>query len=267
MRGRAPSPVQSSEARQRFRCAAKLMCGCPILARSVRKGGIPRTSLAGLAILIALTCSACRLDMHVQPRQNPLSYSDFYADHRSERPPVEGTVARGQLDADTYFYTGKIGTNPGDVMPFPVTKEVLERGRERFNIYCAPCHSRVGDGKGFIPSRGFSRMPPSYHIPRLQKAPLGYFFDVMTNGFGIMPDYASQISPEDRWKIVAYIRALQLSQNATMADVPPGQKIPSEPPKFAEPGSGATLPNVVTETKSAPESGRGSESGAGKEKP
>ena len=103
-----------------------------------------------------------------------------FADHRSARPLVEGTVARGHLHDDTYFYTGKIGNNPGDVMPFPVTKEVLERGRERFNIYCAPCHSRIGDGNGFIPSRGFSRMPPSYHIQRLQKAPLGYFFDVMT---------------------------------------------------------------------------------------
>jgi len=233
--------------------------------RPSRRAKFDRLLAVGAILVTALT-AACRLDMHVQPRQNPLSYSDFYADHRSARPPVEGTVARGQLAADAYFYTGKIGTNPGDVMPFPVTKEVLERGRERFNIYCAPCHSRVGDGKGFIPSRGFSRMPPSYHIPRLQKAPLGYFFDVMTNGFGIMPDYASQISPEDRWKIVAYIRALQLSQNATMGDVPSGQKIPSEPPKFAEPGSGATLPNVVNETKSAPESGRGSESGSGKEK-
>ncbi|HKF05793.1 MAG TPA: cytochrome c [Candidatus Sulfotelmatobacter sp.] len=229
--------------------------GCPTLARSVPKGGTPRTSVAGLAVLIVLT-TACRLDMQVQPRLNPLAYSDFYADHRSARPPVEGAVARGQLNADAYFYTGKIGANPGDYMPFPVTKEVLERGRERYNIYCAPCHSRVGDGKGFVPSRGFSRMPPSYHIPRLQKAPLGYFFDVMTNGFGIMPDYASQISPDDRWKIVAYIRALQLSQNATQADVPSGQKIPSEPPKFAEPGSGATLPQVVDETKSESESGQ-----------
>lgn len=199
--------------------------------------------------LIALT-SACRLDMHVQPRQNPLARSDFFADHRSERPPVEGTVARGQLLADTYFYTGKIGNNPGDVMPFPVTKQVLERGRERFNIYCAPCHSRLGDGNGFVPSRGFSRKPPSYHIPRLQKAPLGYFFDVMTNGFGIMSDYSTQVSPEDRWNIVAYIRALQLSQNATMADVPAGQKIPSEAPNFTEPGTGATLPAVAPEAKS-----------------
>ena len=207
-------------------------------------------AISGLALIIAIALwSGCRTDMHVQPKQNPLSPSDFYSDKRSARPLVEGTVARGQLHEDTYFYTGRIGDNPGDVMPFPVTREVLERGRERFNIYCAPCHSRVGDGNGFIPSRGFTRMPPSYHIPRLQKAPLGYFFDVMTNGFGIMPDYASQVSPEDRWNIVAYIRALQLSQNAKMKDVPAGQKVPSEPPKFAEPGSGATLPMIIPENK------------------
>ena len=223
--------------------------GCPILGRSLYKGRIPRTPIAGLVLLIALT-SGCRLDMHVQPRQNPLSRSDFYADQRSARPPVEGTVARGQLNDDSYFYTGKIGNNPGDQMPFRVTKEILERGRERYDIFCAPCHSRVGDGNGFVPSRGFARKPPSYHIQRLQKAPLGYFFDVITNGFGIMPDYASQIPPQDRWDIVAYVRALQLSQNATMADVPAGQKIPSEPPKFREPGSGATLPEI--DTKSEP---------------
>jgi len=212
-----------------------------------------KLSAACVSIGALLTMGGCRLDMHVQPRQNPLSYSDFYADHRSARPPVEGTVARGQLNADTYFYTGKNGNNPGDVMPFPVTKEVLERGRERFNIYCAPCHSRVGDGKGFIPSRGFPRMPPSFHIARLQKAPVGYFFDVITNGFGIMPDYASQIAPQDRWDIVAYIRALQLSQNATIADVPQGQQIPSAPPKFREPGSGATLPMIDLNKPSNPE--------------
>ena len=222
--------------------------GCPILARFVRKGWIPRTSMVAIAILVAAT-SACRLDMHVQPRQNPLSRSDFYSDHRSARPLVEGTVARGQLREDTYLYTGKIGNNPGDLMPFPVTKDVLERGRERYNIFCAPCHSRVGDGNGFVPSRGFARKPPSFHILRLQKAPAGYFFDVITNGFGIMPDYASQIPVKDRWGIVAYVRALQLSQNTTLADVPQGQKVPSDPPKFSDPGSGATLPSVLPEKK------------------
>jgi mono/diheme cytochrome c family protein len=201
-------------------------------------------SLAAIAVL-----PGCRIDMHVQPRENPLARSDFYADQRSARPLVEGTVARGDLQADTYFYTGKVGNNPGDVMPFPVTKEVLERGRQRYDIYCAPCHSRLGDGNGIVPSRGFARKPPSYHIPRLQKAPVGYFFDVITNGFGIMPDYASQIPVRDRWDIVAYVRALQLSQNATMADVPAGQKVPSQPPKFKKPGTGASLPVVVPDTK------------------
>jgi mono/diheme cytochrome c family protein len=202
----------------------------------------PISAAGVLATIVLLT--GCRLDMHVQPRQNPLSRSDFFTDQRSERPPVEGTVARGQLREDAYLYTGKIGNSLGDYMPFPVTKEVLERGRERYNIYCAPCHSRVGDGNGFIPARGFPRKPPSYHIERLRTAPLGHFYDVITSGFGIMPDYASQIPPQDRWKIVAYIRALQLSQGATTADMPAGQKIPSDPQQFREPGSGATLPTL-----------------------
>jgi mono/diheme cytochrome c family protein len=195
-----------------------------------------------LILLAVMSTTACRLDMHVQPRYNPLAKSDFFPDQRAARPLVAGTVARGDERADAYFYTGKIGNAPGEYMPFPVTKEVLERGRERFNVYCSPCHSRLGDGNGFIPSRGFPRKPPSYHIERLQKAPLGYFFDVMTNGYGIMLDYSAQVSPHDRWCIVAYIRALQLSQNATAADVPQGQSIPSKAPEFIEPGSGATLP-------------------------
>lgn len=243
--------------RLRQTSAPRSNAGCPILARSVRKSGIPRESQAwdfralGLLLATVAVLSGCRIDMHVQPRQNPLSRSDFFTDQRSERPPVEGTVARGQLHEDTYFYTGKAGNNPGDYLPFPATKEVLERGRERYNIYCAPCHSRLGDGNGFIPSRGFARKPPSFHIERLQKAPLGYFYDVITNGFGIMPDYASQIPPGDRWKIVAYVRALQLSQNATQADVPTGQPVPSKPPQFrGQPGSGATLPTIEPETSS-----------------
>ena len=189
--------------------------------------------------------------MHDQPRFKPLAESDFYTDLRSARPPVDGTVARGQLHEDTYFYTGKIGDNPGDYMPFPVSEELLARGQQRYNIYCAPCHSRLGDGNGVIPSRGFPRKPPSYQTERLRKAPLGYFFDVITSGFGSMPDYSSQIPPRDRWAIVAYIRALQLSQGATAADVPAGQRVPSEAPQFREPGSGATLP--VVETKPAHE--------------
>lgn len=205
-----------------------------------------KLSLFGLLVILLL--AGCRQDMHDQPRFKPLAKSDFYPDLRSSRPPVAGTVARGQLHEDTYFYTGKIGNSPGDNMPFPVNEDVLARGRERFDIYCSPCHSRLGDGNGMIPQRGF-RAPPSYHTERLRKAPLGYFFDVMTTGFGAMPEYASQIPPRDRWAIVAYIRALQLSQNATVADVPAGQKIPSAPPAFrGEPGSGATLPELQPET-------------------
>src|SRR5258705_8055892 len=116
-------------------------------------------------------------------------------------------------------------------MPFPVTADVLTRGQDRFNVYCTPCHGRVGDGNGFIPSRGLKR-PPSYHIERLRKAPLGYFFDVMTNGFGVMQDYSAQVAPQDRWAIVAYIRALQLSQNAPVADIPGGQKVSWEVTEF-----------------------------------
>jgi len=197
--------------------------------------------------------AGCRLDMHVQPRYNPLAKSDFFADQRSARPLVEGTVARGDLREDSYLYTGKLGNNPGDYMPFAVTKEDLEIGRTRFNIYCSPCHSRVGDGNGYIPSRGFARKPPSYHIERLQKAPVGYLFGVMTEGFGIMPDYASQISVRDRWCIVAYIRALQLSQHATVADAG-GHSIPTPAPELLTPGTGATLPRVKPQGAGAEES-------------
>jgi mono/diheme cytochrome c family protein len=204
--------------------------------------------IAPLGLLAGLALAGCRQDMHDQPRFKPLAQSDFYADLRSARPPVEGTVARGQLHEDSYLYTGKFGNNPGDYMPFPVTADVLTRGRERFNIYCAPCHSRLGDGNGMIVQRGF-RTPPSYHTERLRKAPLGYFFDVMTNGFGAMPEYATQIPPRDRWTIVAYIRALQLSQGASAADVPSGQKVPSEAPEFrGDPGSGATLPELQSDS-------------------
>ena len=200
--------------------------------------------ISPLGLLAVLVLVGCRQDMHDQPRFKPLARSDFYADLRSARPPVEGTVARGQLHEDTYFYTGKMGGSPGDYLPFAATDAVLARGRERFNIFCAPCHSRLGDGNGVIVQRGFRR-PPSYHTERLRKAPLGYFFDVMTNGFGAMPEYASQIPAQDRWNIVAYIRALQLSQNAQAADVPVGQKVPSQAPLFrGDPGSGATLPEM-----------------------
>jgi len=200
--------------------------------------------ISALGLVATLALAGCRQDMHDQPRFKPLARSDFYADMRSARPPVEGTVARGEWHEDSYFYSGKVGNQPGDAIPFPVSEEVLARGQERFNIYCSPCHSRLGDGNGMIVQRGF-RPPPSFHTDRLRKAPLGYFYGVITNGFGAMPEYASQILPRDRWDIVAYIRALQLSQNATAADLPEGQKVPSQPPVFrGEPGSGATPPEI-----------------------
>ncbi len=184
--------------------------------------------------------AGCREDMQEQPRLNPLERSDFFEDGRSARPLIPGTVARGELRADTYFYTGYIGTNPGNLMPFPATRAVLERGRERFDIFCAPCHSRTGDGNGMIVQRGYRR-PPSYHTDRLRNEPIGHFFDVMTNGFGAMPDYAEQIDPYDRWAIAAYIRALQLSQYAPATLVPAGITLPSvPPPTTSTPGSGAT---------------------------
>jgi cytochrome c553 len=192
------------------------------------------------AVLSLLALASCRSDMQDQPRLKPLRRSDFYEDGRSSRPLVPGTVARGQLRDDTYFYTGFVGKDLGNYMPFPTTREVLARGRERYNIYCAPCHSRTGDGNGMIVQRGYRR-PPSYHIERLRTAPLGHFYDVMANGFGAMPDYAAQVQPYDRWAIAAYIRALQFSQNAPAALVPAGTALPSAPPPTTgTPGSGAT---------------------------
>ena len=172
-----------------------------------------------------LLLSGCRQDMHNQPKFIPLRSSEFFADRRSARDPIGGTVARGQLREDTYLYTGKHGAAFGNELPFtpPDMHVFLTRGQERYNVYCTPCHSMIGDGGGMIVQRGFRR-PPSFHQDRLRDAPLGHFFDVMTNGFGAMPDYASQVNVEDRWAIAAYIRALQVSQHATEADVAPADR-------------------------------------------
>jgi Cytochrome C oxidase, cbb3-type, subunit III len=177
--------------------------------------------VSGLAAMLVL--AGCRQDMHDQPKFFPQRGTDFYADGRSARPQVENTVARGQLHEDAYFYSGMQGGKEGDGMPFPVTMEVLERGQERYNVYCTPCHSRVGNGAGMIVQRGYSKAG-DFHTARLQNAPLGHFFNVMTNGYGSMPDYAAQLTPADRWAVVAYIRALQLSQNAKAGDVAAGQQ-------------------------------------------
>ncbi len=184
----------------------------------MRINGVPLLFLAALAL------AGCRQDMHDQPKFIPLRPSTFFADGRSARPLPEGTVARGHLNEDTAFYAAK-GADGKDVteFPMPVTKEMIERGQQRFNIYCTPCHSRVGDGNGMVVQRGY-RHPPSYHIDRLRQAPIGHFYDVMTNGFGAMPDYSAQISPADRWAIASYIRTLQYSQQASINDVPADQR-------------------------------------------
>src|ERR1700675_3926265 len=210
-----------------------------------------RKVLPALLVLVAFTVG-CRQDMHIQPYYRPLAKSDFFNDNRSARLPIDGTVARGDLRDDAYLYTGKIGNAPADFMLFPVTAEVIARGRERYNITCAVCHGRVGDGNGFIPTRGF-RQPPSFQLDRLRKAPIGYLFDVDTNGFGVMPDYAAQVSPRDRWCIAAYIRALQLSQNAGASDVPAGQNVPAAAPPYKDIGTGATLPVEAPAAEGKPE--------------
>jgi mono/diheme cytochrome c family protein len=157
--------------------------------------------------------------MHDQPKFIPLRESTFFADARSARPLVEGTVARDHLREDPLLYTGKVNGTDSTEFPFPIDSTLMARGRERFNIYCSPCHGRTGQGDGMVVRRGYRR-PPSLHDPRLRDAPVGHFFDVMTNGFGAMPDYAALVQVRDRWAIAAYIRALQLSEHATVADVP-----------------------------------------------
>jgi hypothetical protein len=173
------------------------------------------------ATLSVLALAGCRQDMHNQPKFVPQRGTSFYADGRSARPQVENTVARGQLHEDSYFYTGLNNGVEGTTMPFPVTLDVLARGQERYNVYCTPCHSRVGNGAGMIVQRGYSKAG-NFHTARLASAPLGHFFSVMTNGYGSMPDYSAQLAPADRWAVVAYIKALQLSQNAQSSDLPAG---------------------------------------------
>ena len=176
--------------------------------QAARRAAILLLGAAGLLLL-----ASCRSDMQVQPKFNPLSENDFYADGRSARAPVEGTIARGQLEDDPLLYTGKVEGKEADQFPFALGEKDLARGRERFNIFCSPCHSQLGDGNGMVVQRGFKK-PPSYYEARLMKAPVGHFFNVMTNGWGAMGDYSAQIPVADRWRIAAYIRALQLSQTA-----------------------------------------------------
>ncbi|HXO44576.1 MAG TPA: cytochrome c [Candidatus Cybelea sp.] len=177
-------------------------------------------ALTGIAMgAVALLLFGCRLDMHVQPKYLPYEPTDFFGDGRSERQPVPGTVARGQLRLDELMFTGRENGVVVNKFPFPITKADLDRGRERYNVYCTPCHDYSGTGRGMIVQRGFPQ-PPSYHIQRLRDAPAGHFYEVITNGFGAMYSYAARVEPADRWRIAAYIRVLQLSRNATIQDVP-----------------------------------------------
>jgi len=186
------------------------------MAKQLRHGRLGRL-LGASALLLAL--AACRQDMHDQPKYRGLRGSDFFADGQGARPLVANTVARGHLNDDALLATGKEGQNDATEFPFPVTEQVMARGHERFDIYCSPCHGRTGEGNGMVVQRGFRR-PPSYAEDRLRDAPIGHFYDVITNGFGAMPDYQTQIPVDDRWAIVAYVKALQLSLYAPLEDVP-----------------------------------------------
>jgi cytochrome c553 len=202
----------------------------------------------------------CRQDMHDAPRYEPLEEATFFSDGGASRVFVADTVARGHLREDDHFYTGKVNGQLATEFPMPVTMEVMTRGQERFNVFCTPCHGRTGEGNGVIVQRGF-RQPPSYHEDRLIDAPPGHFFDVMTNGFGAMQDYRSQVPVPDRWAIAAYIKALQFSRRAMVGDVPPagraaldgapavaaprGQATPGTPPGPAGAGAPAAPPPPV----------------------
>jgi mono/diheme cytochrome c family protein len=225
--------------------------------RSGRSDG--RRSLgAAAALFLPMFLVGCdRLDMYDQPRYKPLAASDFFVDGLSARPRVEGTLARGELHDDEPLYTGKAAGKPiseipqaayravydrdprrfnqplEQTEPAELRRALLTRGRERFDIHCSVCHARTSDGDGMIVRRGF-RKPPALHVDRLRNAPAGYFFDVITHGFGAMPSYASRIDVFDRWAIVTYIRALQLSQNARFDDVPDDQRH-ALPPAIAQP--------------------------------
>jgi len=170
-------------------------------------------------ICIALTTGGCRQDMHDQPKFEPLEATTVFANGAASRPMIEGTVARGMLRDDKVFYTGR---TPEDQfvteLPVPLTRELLTRGQTRFNAFCSPCHGRVGEGDGMVVQRGF-KYPTSFHETRLRESPVGYYFHIMTNGFGEMSSYAAQIPPADRWAIVAYVRALQASQHTPVDDL------------------------------------------------
>ena len=198
--------------------------------------------LIGASALL-LTVAACRQDMHDQPKYRGLRGSDFFANGQSARPLIANTIARGHLNEDRLLTTGKDGASDTTVFPFPVTEQVMARGQERFNIYCSPCHGQTGMGDGMVVRRGF-RHPPAFSEERLRTAPIGHFYDVITNGLGVMPDYQTQVPVNDRWAIVAYVRALQLSAYAPLDAVPA-----SDRGKLDENRTAAAATSAETERK------------------
>lgn len=177
----------------------------------------PRKLLPIMALMALVGCDT--REMVLQPKKGPLDGSPLFADGRASRPPVAGTMPRGFLRQDKHLYEGKVNGRLAETFPMPINEALLKRGQERFNIFCSACHGRTGEGNGMIVQRGLKR-PPSFHEKRLRESPPGYFFDVITNGFGVMYSYADRIPAEDRWAVIAYIRALQRSQNAKLSDVP-----------------------------------------------
>lgn len=191
-------------------------------------------------MLTTVVAAGCRQDMHDAPRYDPLEASDFFADGSSARPLMAGTVARGHLNDDVYLHTGKDAAGlPVAAFPFAITRADLDRGEERFNVFCAPCHGKTGEGNGMVVQRGY-RQAQNMHLERLRSAPVGYFYDVISNGFGVMPDYRAQIPVEDRWRIIAYVRALQLSRQATTSDLPADVLDQLRKGATAVPGAGST---------------------------
>ncbi len=192
--------------------------------RAARRERAGASTLLGATAVACLLLAGCRQDMHDAPRFDPLEKTNLYADGRSARYPVAGTVARGHLNEDAVFFTGKdAGGQLVATLPMKVDAPLLKRGQERYNIFCSPCHDQLGTGNGMIVRRGY-KQPQTYHSERLRTQPVGYFFDVMTNGFGQMPSYAAQVPAKDRWAIAAYIRVLQLSQNAHLAELSPADR-------------------------------------------
>ena len=197
----------------------------PSILMPFRRRGESSAFLILMVLILCLVFSiACTQQMAQQPRYDPLEKSDFFADTMSARPLPVGVIARDYAEADELFDTGMENGKPAEEFPFPITREVLDRGRQRYDIYCSPCHDYVGTGDGMAARRGFRRHPASFQSDVMRASPPGHFFDVMTNGFGAMPSYAGQIVPHDRWAIVAYIRALQLSQSTTADDVPADER-------------------------------------------